>query len=262
MPTSVVYPPQWPVQARAVYQSNGGTPNEDRALPPLNRTTLCPSAVSEMSQRSADAFLAPRRHNPMKQSLQKPYKCPMCPYSSYIGALCEQHVANVHSPQTYLPMPFEPPIMYPIPMGQLSPQQPQPHGLPMMMRSPNMQPSAAIPVAAYFAPVVQVATPPSEPQPGSPGAASPVVGSPPTHGCGEHNNEYSTDSKSDSENDVAKLQVCTFSGCGYASNSKKFFNRHIQYAHRKKRQLSCTRCKFSTRDPIIYKAHLLEHLGL
>lgn len=160
MLTSVVYPPQCPVQAPAVYQSNGGAPNEDRALPPLNRTTMCPSTVSEMSQRSADAFLAPRRHNPMKQSLQKPYKCPMCPYSSYIGALCEQHVANVHSPQAYLPMPIEPPIMCPIPMGQLSPQQPQPHGLPMMMHSPNMQPNVAIPVAAYFAPVVQVATPP------------------------------------------------------------------------------------------------------
>lgn len=274
MLVSGMYAPPLSYQAYMAYsRAQYGSP-EERTLPPP-MASLPDMPVSEVQNFSADAFLAPRRNNPMKQPAQRQYKCSICSYSSYIGALYEYHIAHAHSHQGYMPMPIpiETGLVAPIAIGQLPPQQQQQqpqleqqeqalHSGHIVLHSPPVRSNTALCLpTAYYTPVVQVATSPSEASAASPAAESPTTavfsGS-----FSEHSAGHSTDSKSDSENDVAKLQVCTFSGCGYASNSKKFFHRHIQYAHRKKRQMSCTRCQFATRDPIVYKNHLLEHLGL
>lgn len=220
---------------------NGCTPMP--LHPPLNLLTDPNS--SHRNRASADEFLASRSkpRGLTKGTPETRYKCSLCEYSSYIRALCEHHMSRMHS-SCDRPGPAEV-VLLPQPDKSVPPMAsclPPVRNAELNSPSPTMSTSSTSSTSSTNS---TNSMPASMPSPGD-----------------QPSFRVALEPQSQTRNEFPKLQVCQYRGCGYASNSNKFFQRHVLYAHRKKRELCCTRCKFTTRDSILYKSHLLKHLGL
>ena len=179
------------------------------------------------NSRSAYAPMTGRM--PYSPPNKKPFQCPHCSSSFYIGALCQDHIATSHSKQ-------------------------------LKDNTSSWLPLAPLNTANNACVLMPVAPAPTLPPPSSP----PAPTSPPS--TTSTSNPISAEPASDAENDTCpgtnKMLVCRYKGCGYATNSKIFLQRHLTYVHERGKKYQCARCSMVTWDSVEYKSHLMNHLGL